>query len=80
MPQNFKVGRKPKSISAPSTNGQVNGAPLANGIVGKRKRDADEAELEEQHESKKRGKVKPSTLKDELIVLDDASNGAIVID
>lgn len=61
-------------------NGQVNGAPLQNGIVGKRKRDADDAELEEQHETKRRGKVRPATPDDDLVVLDKASNGAIYID
>ena len=76
VPQKFEVGRRPKAPSAPP----LNGAPTQNGVVGKRKRDADEANLEDQHEVKKRNKVQPATTHDDLIVLDDSGNGAIVID
>jgi len=80
VPQKIEVARKPKSISTPSTNGVINRVPIQNGFVGKRKRDADEADLEEQEQIRKRGKIQATTTDDDLIVLDDSSKGAIVID
>ncbi len=80
MPQKIEVARKPKLISTPSTNGVINRVPIQNGFVGKRKRDADEADLEEQEQIRKRGKIQATTTDDDLIVLDDSSKGAIVID
>lgn len=80
VPHTIEVARKPKSLSGPSTNGEVNGAPVHNGLVGKRKRDADEAELDDQEQIKKRGKIQVPANNDDLVVLDDSSNGAILID
>lgn len=58
----------------------MNGGPLRNGNVGKRKRTADEADLDDQRDVKRRGIVPAATNDDDLIVLDDTTNGAIVID
>ncbi|KAI9871470.1 MAG: E1 ubiquitin-activating protein uba2 [Pleopsidium flavum] len=80
VPQKLEVARKPKSISAPTTNGAGNRVPVQNGFVGKRKRNADEADLDEQEQTRKRGKLQATTTDNDLIVLDDSSNGAIVID
>jgi ubiquitin-like 1-activating enzyme E1 B len=67
----------------PATNGTTNGTTngATNGMVnGKRKRPADEAELEVEL-VKKKGKVATAPDDDDDVVLvDDSSNGAIVID
>jgi ubiquitin-like 1-activating enzyme E1 B len=76
------IPKKPKPVCqehANATNGDtmINGSDLSN---GKRKRTADEAGLEETS-TRKKGKVpmKPG-IEDEVILIDDAGDGAIVID
>ena len=71
--------RPPTSTSA-TANG-TNGV-TAEMVTGKRKREADEAGLEEE-QTKKRGKVveETATVPDDSVVLvDDSTNGAILID
>ena len=82
MPDTIDVARRPKQLSVVTseTNGQSNGAHIANG-TGKRKRDLDDADLEDQ--LKKRGKVMEESINGAdgpFLVEDDGSNGAIVID
>lgn len=97
-PENVEIVRKPKAVVASdeaviATNGESNGTAAirttSNGVMGKRKRDADEAGLEEdveqQRTTKKRGKLEGSGVKDDVILLDDegapsAATGAIMID
>ncbi|KAF2804850.1 putative ubiquitin-like activating enzyme [Mytilinidion resinicola] len=80
LPEKLSIARKPKQTPAPSET-NVNGA-VTNGAV-KRKRDADEAELEDEL-IRKRGKVAEESSKaiqnGDAIVLDDSADGAIVID
>ncbi|KAI9679506.1 MAG: E1 ubiquitin-activating protein uba2 [Caeruleum heppii] len=62
---------------------QSNGVAATNGIIEKRKRDADEAELDSIAEVQlpKRGKLMESRPSDEVVLLEeDGANGAIVID
>lgn len=74
------IGTKPKIISEEMnghTHHVANG--LTNGIAnGKRKRDADEAELEDDIK-KKRGKVAPAA-DDDVVLVEDGEDGAILID
>lgn len=81
LPGKLHIAQKPKTTATPEVNGQT--AVATNGINGKRKRDATEAELEDDL-IRKRGKVaeEPSTSgqNGDAIVLDDSTGGAIVID
>jgi ubiquitin-like 1-activating enzyme E1 B len=86
LPAKLKIGTKPKvSTPAPETNGNGHTPPILNGSAngatnGKRKRDADEAGLEDDL-VKKKGKVaaKPAE-NDDIVELDGSDDGAIVID
>ena len=82
LPGKLKIGTKPKAVPpAPEVNGNGHIHPLTNGASdGKRKRGADEAELEGDL-AKKRGKVAAEpAADDDIIFVDDAADGAIVID
>jgi len=79
-----EIPRKPKALlTNEATNGEVNGVMVQpNGVVGKRKRTADEAELENGEQPSKRPAKMPEANGYDgphLIVLDDDS-GAILID
>ncbi|KAF2463396.1 ubiquitin-activating enzyme E1 3 [Lindgomyces ingoldianus] len=78
----LRIASKPKVAPPVTVNGHthpiVNGNS-ANGVVGKRKRDADEAELEIDL-VKKRGKVIAVAAEDDIIIVEDSNDGAIVID
>ncbi|KAA6406708.1 MAG: ubiquitin-activating enzyme E1 3 [Lasallia pustulata] len=75
------IARKPKMNSEALPNGAVNGAASANGSGTKRKRSADEASINQLEQISKRGKVKETSSNgDDLVVLDDAGDGAIVLD
>jgi ubiquitin-like 1-activating enzyme E1 B len=83
LSESIDIPRKPKPLMqepAKATNGDAatNGSDQTTN--GKRKRSADDAELEEAS-AKKKGKapVMPSA-DDEVIFIDDAADGAIVID
>jgi hypothetical protein len=79
-----EIPRKPKAFAAKeAANGEVNGImTIPNGVVGKRKRNADEFELENGAQRFKRLAKMPEAAAHDgphLIVLDDDS-GAILID
>lgn len=75
------IARKPKLNSEALHNGSVNGAASTNGVGTKRKRSADEDSIDQQEQISKRGKVKEvDTNGNDLVVLDDAGDGAIVLD
>ena len=79
VPQKIEVARKPK---AATTNGDTNGVHGANGVSGtngtgiKRKR----SRSPEEQQDPKTAKIQKTSNTDDLIVLDDSSNGAIIID
>ncbi|KAF2704568.1 hypothetical protein K504DRAFT_449560 [Pleomassaria siparia CBS 279.74] len=81
LPGKLKIGTKPKA-SAPEVNGNGNehNHPVTNGVTnGKRKRGAED-NLEDDL-VKKRGKVAAApAVADDIILVDDATDGAIVID
>jgi len=76
LPEKLNIARKPKQTPAPETNGH---GAATNG-TGKRKRDTNEAGLEDEL-IRKRGKVaEEATQNGDTVVLDDTTGGAIVID
>lgn len=88
LPEELKIATKPKK-PAPEANGHatVNGTvPTTNGITngttnGAAKRKADDAGLEDEI-TRKKGKVmeEPQKNGDDIVVLDDTNDGAIIID
>ncbi|KAL2222241.1 putative ubiquitin-like activating enzyme [Thermoascus aurantiacus ATCC 26904] len=87
LDKEIEIPRKPKAPPAPEPpkNEPVNGVsgPEANGIVGKRKRDAEEAELSEAEQRAKRFAKASAVDGDDgehPIVLDEAESGAILIE
>lgn len=77
-PEKLDIPLKPPTAAALVANG-TNGATTEMAI-GKRKREADEASLEEEL-TKKRGKVaEANALDDNVVLVDDSTNGAILID
>ncbi|KAL9096865.1 MAG: hypothetical protein Q9165_000829 [Trypethelium subeluteriae] len=80
FPEKVEIPLRPPTDLPTTTNG-ANGEAVA-GTAGKRKRQADEADLEEE-QTKKRGKVveEPAAGLDDLVLVDDSTtNGAILID
>jgi ubiquitin-like 1-activating enzyme E1 B len=80
LPAKIDLTTRPKVDPALHMNGHA--APATNGTIGKRKRDADEVEPEDDN-VRKRGKVfeeKPPQTDDDVVILDDSDQGAIVID
>ncbi|KAL2011026.1 hypothetical protein VTN00DRAFT_3744 [Thermoascus crustaceus] len=86
LEKEVEIPRKPKAPPAPEPpkNEHVNGVsgPEPNGIVGKRKRDAEEAEISEAEQRAKRFAKGYATDGDGAnpIVLDEAESGAILIE
>ncbi|KAL8709224.1 MAG: hypothetical protein Q9220_005967 [cf. Caloplaca sp. 1 TL-2023] len=80
LAQNFEVPRKP-TVDAEKADKHVNGTSAPPAAPGKRKRGAsvDEPGLEGQ-QSSKRGKMQTTLEDDEVILVDNSANGAIVID
>lgn len=81
LPEKVNIAAKPKATSHPEINGHSHAATNGtNGLSnGKRKRD-DEADLEANN-VKKRGKVvTEATPNDDIVLVDDNPDGAIVID
>ncbi|KAL8706480.1 MAG: hypothetical protein Q9201_000464 [Fulgogasparrea decipioides] len=80
LPTNFEVPRKP-TIDAEKVRQKVNGAISPPTVPGKRKRGAsiEESGIEGQLPPK-RGKVHETSKDDDPILVEDSSNGAIVID
>ncbi|KAF2239006.1 ubiquitin-activating enzyme E1 3 [Viridothelium virens] len=80
LPEKIEIPLRPPT-DLPTTINGANGEAVV-GVAGKRKREADEADLEEE-QTKKRGKVveEPAAGLDDLVLVDDsATNGAILID
>ena len=84
--EKIEVARRPKTISHPdsTTNGHMNGTSNGHVAIGKRKREIDDVESEEQAQVKKRGRVVEqsweTTIDDVVVVEDEPSNGAIMIE
>ena len=85
LPQKIDIPRKP-AVSPVETNGDAppGDGPLpvtANGSSTKRKRSTSPGQqiTKDQHAAK-RGKLQEITAPDDLVVIDDANSGAIVID
>lgn len=79
VPEDIVIPQKPAPVNgAASTNGDVPAPVVADGS-NKRKRDATEAELEMEN-VRKRGKVPEQSNGDDIIVLDDTEEGAILLD
>ncbi|CAO2650704.1 Nn.00g019960.m01.CDS01 [Neocucurbitaria sp. VM-36] len=88
LPEELKIAKKPKT-PAPEINGHAivnRTSPTANGLTngttnGATKRKADDADLEDEI-VRKRGKVmeEPTNNGDDVVIVDDANDGAIVID
>ena len=80
-----EIARKPKPPVSAEQNGLATGVAstsTSNGILGRRKRDSDVAEIMDEPPTKKRvgATVKSIPGQEEAIVIDDAGDGAIVID
>ena len=78
VPQKLEIARKPKDANGTAeTNGVTK---PSNGILSKRKRSIGEVDIDTV-ESVKRSKVHaPCNAHDEVILVDDRRDGAIVID
>jgi ubiquitin-like 1-activating enzyme E1 B len=80
LPGKLEIGPRPKKPEAAVANGTANGTTV---VGSKRKRDAAEAETEDEL-IRKRGKVaeesKAALRNGDVIVLDDANDGTILID
>ena len=81
IPEELVVTRKPRTENGPLSNGLTNGTTHVNGSGTKRKRDADDAGIN-QDPIAKRGKVHEEATKydSDPVFLEDSGNGAIVID
>ncbi|KAI4165538.1 MAG: hypothetical protein LQ342_000950 [Letrouitia transgressa] len=80
LPQTIKIPRKPTTVSN-RTNGEALVAVAANGVTAKRKRSASPEESPFQgQQSAKRGKVQGAVVSNDPVVIEDSTNGAIVID
>ena len=79
-PEKMEIPLRPPTEVETSTNG-ANGETTELAI-GKRKRDTGEAALDEEEQSKKRGRVGGSgaTQEDDTVLVNDTNNGAILID
>ncbi|KAI9803370.1 MAG: E1 ubiquitin-activating protein uba2 [Piccolia ochrophora] len=82
-PEKLEIGRRPKATPVPDTtpNGYANGVLPVNGAHSKPKRTAAEAQLDDdlvEHVDKKRRSNRAEA--DDVVVLDDESNGVFVID
>lgn len=81
LSEKVEIGTKPAIEAAVETNGHI--VPITNGVANgtstKRKRDADEAGLEDEL-VKKRGKVAAKHPDNEVVIVDDAVDDTIVLD
>lgn len=82
LAEKVNIPAKPKIAATPGANGHSHS--ITNGVTngtheGNRKRKADQAELEDEL-VKKKGKVAAKPDDDEVLIIDDANDGAIVID
>lgn len=79
IPEKLQIPRKPNENGTPTTTDQPNGIILTNGANSKRKRSVEDPD-DDQIQSGKRGKVLAATKELNPIILDDSSNGAIVVE
>ncbi|KAF2018645.1 ubiquitin-activating enzyme E1 3 [Aaosphaeria arxii CBS 175.79] len=79
LPAEITIANKPKAAPVAETNGHVEAG--TNGVTnGKRKREADEVDIESANATK-RGKVAVTDPQEnDILVVDDATDGAILID
>lgn len=77
VPQKITIARKPKSSTIQPSKEMPTVAASLNGTGSKRKRSLEETE-DEQDRGMKRGKK--NLTDDELVIVDDSSNGAIIIE
>ncbi|MCJ1269330.1 E1 ubiquitin-activating protein uba2 [Lobaria immixta] len=79
VPHHITITRKAKPSSTHPSNEKPTAAASLNGTGSKRKRNLEEIEEKQDH-STKRGKVQKNLTNDDLVIVDDSSNGAIVIE
>ena len=84
LPKKLDIARKPKEAPAPITNGGTNGHVTASSAGMKRKRSLEDP-TDGLQQDNKRGKIQmPSNAigfqDDDLVIADDSTDGAIVID
>lgn len=80
LSQTIKIPRKPTAVSD-KANGEALVAVSANGVSAKRKRSASPEEPPfQQQQNAKRGKLQRPVVKNDPVVIEDSTNGAIVID
>lgn len=79
LPHKITISRKAKSSTPQLSKETPTAGASLNGTGSKRKRSLDE--IEDEHDrTKKRGKVQKNLTNDELVIVEDSSNGAIVIE
>lgn len=79
VPHKLTIDRKAKSSTTKPWKEIPTAVPTLNGTGFKRKRSLDEIE-DEQDRNMKRGKIQKIVSNDELVIVDDSSNGAIIIE
>lgn len=79
VPHKLNIARKAKTSTTQPWKAIPTAVTTLNGTGSKRKRSLDEVE-DEQDRNMKRGKVQKNVSNDELVIVDDSSNGAIIIE
>ncbi|MCJ1422958.1 E1 ubiquitin-activating protein uba2 [Sticta canariensis] len=79
VPHKLTIDRKAKSSTTQPWKEIPTAVPTLNGTGFKRKRSPGEIE-DQQDRSMKRGKIQKNVSNDELVIVDDSSNGAIIIE
>lgn len=79
VPHKITIARKAKHLTTQPSKVNFTAAASLNGTGSKRKRGLEETE-DEQDRNMKRGKLQKNISNDELVIIDDSSNGAIVIE
>ena len=81
IPEGLEIARKPRSEASSEVNGATNGIPIrTNGDAVKRKRSIDDAMAAQQANKKGKMNGELSSDKEELLIVDDSGDGAILID
>lgn len=79
VPHQITITRKAKPSSTNPSDEKPTAAASLNGTGSKRKRILEEIEEKQDHHTK-RGKVQKNLTNDDLVIVDDSCNGAIVIE
>ncbi|KAL9044866.1 MAG: hypothetical protein Q9214_002026 [Letrouitia sp. 1 TL-2023] len=80
LPQTIRIPRRPTAASD-RTNSEALVTVAANGVTAKRKRSASPEEPPfQRQQSAKRGKLQQAVVSNDPVVIEDSTNGAIVID